>query len=128
MTLKPLPLHSEHQAAVPGSRGRVYLRTLGCPKNEADGAAMVRHLEMQGWTIVDDPALADAEIVNTCGFIEQTKTESLDAIWEAVARKDAGHQRRLIVTGCLAQRYSEQIASQIEGLDAVVGFNRPDLV
>lgn len=129
MTLKPLPLHkSEHQAAVPGSRGRVYLRTLGCPKNEADGAAMVRHLEMQGWTIVDDPASADAEIVNTCGFIEQTKTESLDAIWEAVARKDAGHQRRLIVTGCLAQRYSGQIASQIEGLDAVVGFNRPDLV
>lgn len=128
MTLKPLPLHSEHQAATPGSRGRVYLRTLGCPKNEADGAAMIRHLELAGWTVVDDPALADAEVVNTCGFIEQTKTESLDAIWEAVARKDGGSERRLIVTGCLAQRYSGQIAAQIEGLDAVVGFNRPDLI
>ena len=106
----------------------MYLRTLGCPKNEADGAAMIRHLELAGWTIVDDPALADAEIVNTCGFIEQTKTESLDAIWEAVGRKDPGSDRRLIVTGCLAQRYSGQLASEIEGLDAVVGFNRPDLI
>lgn len=106
----------------------MYLRTLGCPKNEADGAAMIRHLELAGWTIVDDPSQADAEIVNTCGFIEQTKTESLDAIWEAVGRKDLGTDRRLIVTGCLAQRYSGQLASQIEGLDAVVGFNRPDLI
>lgn len=89
---------------------------------------MIRHLELAGWTIVDDPALADAEIVNTCGFIEQTKVESLDAIWEAVDRKEAGDGRRLIVTGCLAQRYPEQIASQIEGLDAIVGFNRPDLI
>ncbi len=130
MTLKPLPLHSDHQSqpAAPGSRGRVYLRTLGCPKNEADGAAMIRHLELAGWSIVDDPSLADAEIVNTCGFIEQTKTESLDAIWEAVGRKDSSGERRLIVTGCLAQRYSSQLASQIEGLDAVVGFNRPDLI
>jgi ribosomal protein S12 methylthiotransferase len=104
------------------------LRTLGCPKNEADGAALVRHLEVAGWTIVDDPASADAEIVNTCGFIEQTKVESLDAIWEAVERKDMNGDRRLIVTGCLAQRYSQQIAAQIEGLDAVVGFNRPDLI
>ncbi len=89
---------------------------------------MIRHLEMAGWTIVDDPSLADAEIVNTCGFIEQTKVESLEAIWEAVERKGAGSGRRLVVTGCLAQRYPEQIAAQIEGLDAVVGFNRPDLL
>lgn len=89
---------------------------------------MIRHLETAGWTIVDDPALADAEIVNTCGFIEQTKVESLEAIWEAVERKGAGTGRRLVVTGCLAQRYPEQIAAQIEGLDAVVGFNRPDLL
>lgn len=130
MILKPLPLHGDHQAssAPPGSKGRVYLRTLGCPKNEADGAAMIRHLQLAGWTIVDDPSLADAEIVNTCGFIEQTKTESLDAIWEAVGRKGEATDRRLIVTGCLAQRYSGQLAAEIEGLDAVVGFNRPDLI
>jgi len=128
MTLKPLPLHSDTIPVSPGRRGRVYLRTLGCPKNEADGAALVRHLEVAGWTIVDDPASADAEIVNTCGFIEQTKVESLDAIWEAVERKDMNGNRRLIVTGCLAQRYPQQIAAQIEGLDAVVGFNRPDLI
>lgn len=128
MTLKPLPLHSDHQPPSPGHRGRVYLRTLGCPKNEADGAAMIRHLELAGWTVVDDPSLADAEIVNTCGFIEQTKVESLEAIWEAVQRKGPSDSRKLIVTGCLAQRYPQQIASEIEGLDAVVGFNRPDLI
>ncbi len=89
---------------------------------------MVRHLEASGWTVVDDPEIADTEIVNTCGFIEQTKTESLDAIWEAVSRKRSGSDRKLIVTGCLAQRYPKQIAAQIEGLDAVVGFNRPDLI
>lgn len=89
---------------------------------------MIRHLEMAGWTIVDDPSHADAEIVNTCGFIEQTKLESLEAIWEAVDRRGNDGERRLIVTGCLAQRYAGQIAEQIDGLDAVVGFNRPDLI
>jgi ribosomal protein S12 methylthiotransferase len=107
----------------------LFIRTLGCPKNEADGGALVRHLERAGWTIVDDPALADAEIVNTCGFIEQTKVESVEAIWEAINRKeDAGPGRRVIVTGCLAQRYPQQLAAEMKGLDAVVGFNRPDLV
>ncbi|HWO58260.1 MAG TPA: 30S ribosomal protein S12 methylthiotransferase RimO [bacterium] len=126
--LKPLPRHDITSTATPsGPRGKVYLRTLGCPKNEADGSALVRHLEAAGWEVVDDPAHADAEIVNTCGFIEQTKVESLDAIFEAVERKNGG-PRRLIVTGCLAQRYPQQLAGQIEGLDAIVGFNRPELV
>ncbi|MEW5700607.1 MAG: 30S ribosomal protein S12 methylthiotransferase RimO [Candidatus Zixiibacteriota bacterium] len=113
-------------------RGRVYVRTLGCPKNEADGAALIRHLERQGWMVVDDPANADAEVINTCGFIEATKLESLEAVWEGVARKEAlngqGALRRLIVTGCLAQRYPTAVAKDIPFLDAVIGFNRPDLV
>lgn len=111
------------------SKGRVYIRTLGCPKNEADGTALIRHLEGCGWTVVDDPDGADVEIVNTCGFIEATKADSLDAIWEGVDRKEkASPGRRLVVTGCLAQRYGKQLASEIPSLDAVVGFDRPDLV
>jgi ribosomal protein S12 methylthiotransferase len=109
---------------------RVFLRTLGCPKNEVDGGVLARHLVKSGCTIVDGPDQADIEIVNTCGFIEPSKIESLDAIWEAVARKsDAGTEgRRLIVTGCLAQRYGQQLASEIREIDAVVGFDRPDLI
>jgi len=112
------------------NRGRVYIRTLGCPKNEADGAALTRHLKLAGWTVVDDPECADAEIVNTCGFIEPTKLESLEAIWEGVSRRDTDRsgRRRLVVTGCLAQRYAGDLAKEIPSVDAIVGFNRPDLV
>ena len=113
-------------------KGRIYIRTLGCPKNETDGAVLARFLERLGWRVVDDPLGADAEIVNTCGFIEATKLESIEALWEGAARKTravkGGSSRRLIATGCLAQRYPQQIAAQIDGLDAVVGFNQPDLI
>lgn len=109
---------------------RVYLRTLGCPKNEVDGSVLARHLARAGWVVVDSPEMADVEIVNTCGFIEPTKIESLDAIWESVQRKAdfKTKHRKLIVTGCLAQRYGQQLASEIKEIDAIVGFDRPDLV
>jgi ribosomal protein S12 methylthiotransferase len=109
---------------------RVFLRTLGCPKNEVDGGVLARHLMKSGFTIVSTPEQADIEIVNTCGFIEPAKLESIDAIWEAVARKndDAAATRKVIVTGCLAQRYGQQLSSEIKEIDAIVGFDRPDLV
>ncbi len=109
---------------------RVFLRTLGCPKNEVDGSVLERNLRAAGCEIVDTPEAADVEIVNTCGFIEATKVESLDAIWEAVDRKAAtgDGSRKIIVTGCLAQRYGHQLSEQIEQVDAVIGFDRPDLV
>ncbi|GAB4313832.1 MAG: 30S ribosomal protein S12 methylthiotransferase RimO [Candidatus Zixiibacteriota bacterium] len=108
---------------------RIFLRTLGCPKNEVDSGVMQRHLEQAGWIIVDDPDQADVEIINTCGFIEPTKVESLEAIWEGVERKEERNDgRRLIVTGCLAQRYGQALASEIDGIDAIIGFDRPDLI
>lgn len=108
---------------------RVFLRTLGCPKNEVDGSVLERNLRLAGCEIVDTPEAADVEIVNTCGFIEATKVESLDAIWEAVDRKAAGKDtRKVIVTGCLAQRYGRQLSEEIGQVDAVIGFDRPDLV
>ncbi|MBD3299271.1 MAG: 30S ribosomal protein S12 methylthiotransferase RimO [candidate division Zixibacteria bacterium] len=108
---------------------RIFLRTLGCPKNEVDSSVMQRHLEQAGWEVVNDPDSADVEIINTCGFIEPTKVESLEAIWESVERKeDMDDGRRVIVTGCLAQRYGQALAGEIVGIDAVIGFDRPDLI
>ncbi len=109
---------------------RVFLRTLGCPKNEVDGGVLARHLVKMGFIFVNSPDQADIEIVNTCGFIEPSKVESLDAIWEAVERKQAAGEgkRQLIVTGCLAQRYGQQLKNEITEIDAIVGFDRPDLV
>ena len=108
---------------------RVFVRTLGCPKNEVDGAVLQRHLEQAGWEVVSDPDGAEVEIVNTCGFIEPTKIESLDAIWEGIERKEQTEgARKLIVTGCLAQRYGQQLKQEISGIDAIVGFDSPELV
>jgi len=105
----------------------VFINTLGCPKNEVDSEILAAHLIGAGWTIVDLPENASCEIVNTCGFISQAKSESIDAIFEAVFRRKQMHGR-IVITGCLAQRYGTELREQIPQADAVVGVNRPDLV
>ncbi len=105
----------------------VFINTLGCPKNEVDGEILAAHLIGAGLTIVDAPEKAAAEIVNTCGFISQAKSESIEAIFDAVfRRKKLGG--RIVVTGCLAQRYGKELCEQIPQTDAVIGLQRPDLV
>jgi len=105
----------------------VYINSLGCPKNEVDGEILAAHLIGAGWQIVEAPDDATAEIVNTCGFINQAKTESVEAIFEAVfRRKKIGG--RIIITGCLAQRYGKELCEQIPQADAIIGLQRPDLV
>jgi ribosomal protein S12 methylthiotransferase len=105
----------------------VYINSLGCPKNEVDGDILAAHLIGAGWRIVDTPEEATAEIVNTCGFISQAKSESIEAIFEAVfRRKEKGG--RIIITGCLAQRYGKELCEQIPQADAIIGLQRPDLV
>lgn len=106
---------------------RVFINTLGCPKNEVDSEILAAHLIGAGWTIVDSPEKAGCEIVNTCGFISQAKSESIDAIFEAVFRRKQ-LRGRIVITGCLAQRYGTELFEQIPQADAVVGVNRPDLV
>lgn len=109
---------------------KVHLKTLGCPKNEVDGSVLERHLRAAGYVFVDSPDEAEVEIINTCGFIEATKLESLEAIWEAIDRKTALPEgaKQLVVTGCLAQRYGPQLKDEIAGIDSIIGFDRPDLV
>jgi len=104
---------------------KVFIKTLGCPKNDVDSDIMVRHLVESGWTIVDKLMEADVAIVNTCGFIEEAKAESIEAIWDIVRVKKSGKIDSIIVTGCLAERYGNVLVEEIPELDAVFGNRDP---
>ena len=100
--------------------------SLGCPKNTVDGEVMLGDLFANGFDVVDDHDDADAVIVNTCGFVEDAKNESVDAILAAARLKSdteaAGGKKKIIVTGCLAQRYAEDLAAEMPEVDVVMGF------
>ena len=98
--------------------------SLGCPKNLVDSEVMIGLLEKQGHTITADPKEAEVLIVNTCSFIEASRKESIDAILEVAQLKDSGSCKKLIVTGCLPERYAGQILSDMPEVDAVLGVNQ----
>ena len=100
---------------------KVFIRTLGCEKNTVDSEYAAALLVKEGCSLVDDPLSADVMMVNTCGFIEDAKKESINAILELAALKD-GH-RKLIISGCLAQRYADDLKKEIPEADAVIGVN-----
>ncbi|MGH9526340.1 MAG: 30S ribosomal protein S12 methylthiotransferase RimO, partial [Terriglobales bacterium] len=97
--------------------------SLGCPKNRVDSEVMMGLVTRHGYQIT--PRAEDAEIlvVNTCSFIESARQESVDTILEMAECKKSGRARRLIVAGCLVERYREQIRREIPEVDAVVGTN-----
>ncbi|MEG1887025.1 MAG: 30S ribosomal protein S12 methylthiotransferase RimO, partial [Oscillospiraceae bacterium] len=103
---------------------KIGMISLGCPKNQVDAEMMLNALDKAGYEIV--PAETDAEviIVNTCGFIEAAKTEAVENILEAAAYKKEGTLRALIVTGCLAERYREDILEEMPEVDAVVSIGK----
>mmetsp|Transcript_4375 Transcript_4375/g.10937 ORF Transcript_4375/g.10937 Transcript_4375/m.10937 type:complete len:524 (-) Transcript_4375:230-1801(-) len=111
-------------AAAAADRPRVSMVSLGCPKNTVDGEVMLGDLYRQGFTITGETEEADAIVVNTCGFVEDAKNESIEAILAASGMKADGTVKKVIVTGCLAQRYSEQLAEQLPEADLVVGFEQ----
>lgn len=103
---------------------RVALITLGCSKNLVDAECMSRILTDDGYEMITDASLADAIIINTCGFIESAKTEAINTILEASENKyPKGRAKFIIVTGCLSQRYPEEILSDLPEVDAVLGTN-----
>ncbi len=102
---------------------RVGMIGLGCAKNLVDGEVMLGHLVEHGARIVSDPDDAEVVIVNTCGFIEDAKRESIEAIIEVARRKGQGRLRRLVVAGCMAQRYAEELAAEVPEIDAFVGLD-----
>jgi ribosomal protein S12 methylthiotransferase len=95
--------------------------SLGCPKNLVDGEVMLGRLEQAGYRLVADAKRADVIVVNTCAFIDRAKQESVDAILEMAREKETGRAKRLVVTGCLAQRYDSDLRREIPEVDATLG-------
>ena len=95
--------------------------SLGCPKNLVDGEVMLGSLRARGHELVADPREADVLVVNTCAFIDRAKQESIDAVLEMAKQKEDGRARRLVVTGCLAQRYDAELRREIPEIDASLG-------
>lgn len=105
------------------TRRSVAVVTLGCARNEVDSEELAGRLSAEGWDLVDDAADADVAVVNTCGFVEQAKKDSIDALLEANDLKDAGRTQAVVAVGCLAERYGQQLADQLPEADAVLGFD-----
>ncbi len=112
---------------------RVALVSLGCPKNLIDSERMLGLLAADGIAITDDHAAADAIVINTCGFLEASKTEALEVINEALDEKNKalkkGQDKRVVVAGCLVQRQRSKLLDEVPGIDALVGvFDRENMV
>lgn len=101
---------------------KIGMISLGCPKNQVDGEMILKKLSENGFDIVQKIEDADAMIVNTCGFIEDAKKEAIEAILEIAEYKNAGLISAIIVTGCLAERYQDEIIKEMPEVDAVVGI------
>lgn len=101
---------------------RIGIVSLGCAKNQVDAEMMLFTLRQSGYKIVADPAMADVVIVNTCGFIESAKQESINEIIELGKLKAEGKIKAIIVTGCLAERYQHMVKEQLYEVDGVVGI------
>ncbi|HTP30515.1 MAG TPA: 30S ribosomal protein S12 methylthiotransferase RimO [Anaeromyxobacteraceae bacterium] len=97
------------------------MRTLGCPKNRVDSEVMLGLLARSGCRLVEDPEHADVIVVNTCGFIESAKAESVSAILELAEMKVAGRCRKLVVAGCLTQRYHAELEKELPEVDHFIG-------
>lgn len=95
--------------------------SLGCPKNLVDSEVMLGHLKLKGFTVTNRIDDAEIIVVNTCGFIEPAKKESIDAILDAAAMKKSGACRKLVVAGCLVERYREDLLRDIPEIDACLG-------
>jgi ribosomal protein S12 methylthiotransferase len=99
---------------------RFYVETLGCPKNEVDSEKIVGTLLAQGLTATEDESQADVVVVNTCAFIEEARKESIDTILALSERRKKG--ARLVVTGCMAERYGDELRANLPEADQIAGF------
>ena len=99
----------------------IALISLGCPKNLVNSEEMLALLDEAGYRFTGEPAEADAVIINTCGFIDDAKSEAIDRILECAALREENPELKIIVTGCMAQRYGKEIIAEIPEVDAIVG-------
>ena len=106
----------------------VALVTLGCARNDVDSEELAGRLAADGFRLVDDPEDADTVVVNTCGFVEAAKKDSVDTLLAAADLKQGGHTRAVVAVGCLAERYGKDLAESLPEADAVLGFDDyPDI-
>ncbi|MFW6775167.1 30S ribosomal protein S12 methylthiotransferase RimO [Nocardioides sp. CPCC 205120] len=106
----------------------VAMVTLGCARNEVDSEELAGRLEAGGFRLVDDPDAADTVVVNTCGFVESAKKDSVDTLLAAADLKDGGRAQAVVAVGCLAERYGAELADELPEADAVLGFDDyPDI-
>src|SRR5437763_15755388 len=125
--LEPL-LKSQMSKRQPTIRTVAFV-SLGCPKNLVDSERMLGLLAEDGLTITADAASADAIVINTCGFLEASKTESLEEIRRAVEMKTSARCKRVVVAGCLVQRHKTQLLNEVPEIDRLVGvFDRAHIV
>ena len=103
---------------------KVSMVSLGCPKNQVDAEMMLYLLKNGGFELSSEEAEADVIIINTCGFIEEAKKEAIENILEAAEYKKSGKCKALIVTGCLAERYKDDITEEIPEVDVCVGIGK----
>ena len=101
----------------------VALVTMGCARNDVDSEELAGRLAADGWVLVSDPAEADVAVVNTCGFIESAKKDSVDALLEAHALKGHGRTQAVVAVGCMAERYGKELADALPEADAILGFD-----
>ena len=101
---------------------KIGMVSLGCPKNQVDAEMMMHKLREAGYALSQDPALAEVVIINTCGFIESAKQEAIEETMEYITLKKEGRIKKLLLTGCLAERYREEIREEMPEVDAVVGI------
>jgi ribosomal protein S12 methylthiotransferase len=110
--------HNSSQHSEPRT---LHLASLGCARNQVDSEVMLGKLLGAGWHLTPDPAAAEVIVVNTCSFIESAANESIDTILELAAYKESGRCQRLVVTGCLPERYREEITSALPEVDIFLG-------
>lgn len=101
---------------------KVGMVSLGCSKNQVDAERMLFKIKEAGYELSSDPALADVIVVNTCGFIESAKQEAIDTILEYCQLKKEGRIKKIVISGCLAERYKDEIKKEIPEADAVIGI------
>ncbi|MCX5561259.1 30S ribosomal protein S12 methylthiotransferase RimO [Streptomyces sp. NBC_00038] len=104
-------------------RRTVALVTLGCARNEVDSEELAGRLEADGWQLVEDAEDADVAVVNTCGFVEAAKKDSVDALLEANDLKGHGRTQAVVAVGCMAERYGKELAEALPEADGVLGFD-----
>ena len=107
---------------------KLYLESLGCARNQVDSETMIGRLKKAGWSLTDDPAEAATIVVNTCSFIEDAAQESIDVILELAEYKKDGNCNRLVVAGCLPERYREQILESLPEVDVFLGTGAYDQI